>query len=290
MKKQKENLNETLYRMKKLFIHERGVVISEQIYQKSNLIKEDTSDIVAGAATGAAIGSFIPGVGTVIGAGVGALGAWLATKDSGPQERVKAAFDMCNKIPADKQGEKTVDPYSLADNIYNAINGAGTDEEALGTTFSQMKSIADICAVKKAYESTYSKDIFGELDGDIDSDNDWLIILRPLRGILDAQAELEAKSQQTQQEEIIKWGDGSEISKCLSQFKKDGHKVEVGKSDDGTEYVLITYTDTSLKPGYYYKDGELSYEDVNKPGEYITKKWSCTEQPDGNGRYTVQYI
>ena len=124
-----------------------------------------------------------------IGAGIGALLAWYATKDSGPQERVRMAFDLCNRVPADKQGEKLVDGNSIADSIYDAIDGLGTDEEALGTAFSQIQSIADMCAVKKAYEGTYGKDIYYELDGDIDSDEDWMVILRPLRTILDAQAQ-----------------------------------------------------------------------------------------------------
>ena len=56
------------------------------------------------------------------------------------------------------------------------------------------------------------------------------------------------------------------------------------------EYFLIAYTDPSLKPGYFYRDGELAYEDVNNPGQDISKKWACSEQPDGNGRYNIQYI
>ncbi len=32
------------------------------------------------------------------------------------------------------------------------------------------------------------------------------------------------------------------------------------------------------------------YEDASKPGEYIEKKWTCSEQPDANGRYNIQYV
>jgi len=182
--------NELIERFKLLSKYDNSTTLTEN-FKKSNLLKEDVSDIAAGAATGAAIGSIVPGVGTAIGAGVGAVGgglaAWFGTKDSGPQERVRMAFDMCNRIPSNEQGQKIVDGNTIADEIYNAIDGLGTNEEALGAAFSQLQSIADICAVKKAYESTYGKDIYAELDGDIDSDEDWLVILRPLRNILDSQ-------------------------------------------------------------------------------------------------------
>ena len=205
--------NELIERFKLLSKYDTSTTLTEN-FNKSNLIKEDDSDIALGAATGAAIGSVVPGVGTAIGAGVGALGgaltAWYATKDSGPQERVRVAFDMCNKVPADKQGEKFVDGNAIADAIYDAIDGVGTDEEALGTAFSQIQSIADMCAVKKAYESTYGKDIYYELDGDIDSDEDWLVILRPLRGILDSQAQ-----QATTQPTPNKTGQGWEKYPCV---------------------------------------------------------------------------
>ena len=185
--------NELIERFKLLSKYDTSTTLTEN-FKKSDLINEDDSDIALGAgagavAAGAAAGSFVPGIGTAIGAGVGALGAWFATKDSGPQERVRMAFDLCNRVPADKQGEKLVDGNSIADSIYDAIDGLGTDEEALGTAFSQIQSIADMCAVKKAYEGTYGKDIYNELDGDIDSDEDWMVILRPLRTILDAQAQ-----------------------------------------------------------------------------------------------------
>jgi len=243
--------NELIERFKLLSKYDNSTTLTEN-FKKSNLLKEDVSDIAAGAATGAAIGSIVPGVGTAIGAGVGAVGgaltAWFATKDSGPQERVRVAFDMCNRVPSNEQGQQVVDGNTIADEIYNAIDGLGTNEEALGAAFSQLQSIADMCAVKKSYESTYGKDIYAELDSDIDSDEDWLVILRPLRNILDSQNASQNQTQPTPNQTGQGWEkypcvvSGAKSYDAATNTYKDNNWTffNDGKMNDGNKTICYT--------------------------------------------------
>ena len=249
MKKEKQNLNESLDRMKNLFKHERGVVISEQNYK--TLINEQ-----------AARGDYSnPYEDSEMTPDVKTLVFILDDVVYGPQlERIKGVL------------EKYANKWAKNDEDLNNV-----------IIVPALKRLSDIYAIDESGDSLYN-DISGI--GETTMSAEAVKLKRQCLSILS-----NSQNQQVPAQEVpLKWGDGTEVSKCLSQFKKDGHKVEVGKSDDGTEYALVTWSDPAIKPGYHYKDGELSYEDVNKPGEYITKKWSCSEQPDGNGRYSIQYI
>lgn len=249
MKKEKQNLNESLDRMKNLFKHERGVVISEQNYK--TLINEQ-----------AAKGDY--------------SNPYVDSEMLSDVKTLVATLDVAVYQTGLEQIKGVLDKY---------VNKWAKNDEDLNNVIivPALKRLSDLYAIDESGDSLYN-DISGI--GETTMSAEAIKLKRQCLSILS-----NSQNQQVPaQEVLLKWGDGSEISKCLNQFKKDGHKVEVGKSDDGTEYVLVTYTDTSIKPGYFYKDGELSYEDANKPGEYITKKWSCSEQPDGNGRYSIQYI
>ena len=249
MEKETQNLNESLDRMRNLFNHERGVVISEQNYK--NLINEQV-----------------------------AKGDYSNPyTDSEMLQDVKGIVGILD-VPVYETGltyiKSVLDKY---------VNKWAKNEEnpASPIIVPALTRLSDLYSIDESGDSLYN-DIASI--GETTLGTTAVTIKRQCLNLLQ-----QSQNQQVPAKETgLKWMDGSEVSKCLNQFKKDGHKVEVGKSNDGTEYVLVTYTNTSYKPGYFYKDGELSYEDANKPGEYITKKWSCSEQPDGNGRYSVQYI
>ena len=249
MKKEKQNLNESLSRIKNLFQHERGVVISEQSYR--TLINEE-----------AAKGDY--------------SNPYVDSEMLGDVNTLVRNLDLAVYKSELTTIKGILDKY---------VNKWAKNEEnpASPIIVPALTRLGELYAIDESGDSLYN-DIAKV--GETTMSTEAVTLKRQCLNIL-----ITSQNQQTSAQEIgLKWGDGSEVSKCLNQFKKDGHKVDVGKSDDGMEYVLVTYTDTSYKPGYFYKDGELSYEDSNKPGEYITKKWSCSEQPDGNGRYTVQFI
>jgi predicted phage tail protein len=174
----------------------------------------------ANVATTTALGSAAysaAGVGTALGAtsvtGAAALGGavitggaallvlplvyWLMTKDTGAN-KVKKMFEMCStdaakiaKLPR-KLGE--TDLRSITDDIDDAINEktwgfmAGTDEEKLFGAFKKLESgtASDFCALIKYYNAhSDSGDLFDDLDSDIDAEEEWKQIYRPIRNCVE---------------------------------------------------------------------------------------------------------
>ena len=157
------------------------------------------------------------GVGTALGAtsvtGAAALGGavvtggaallvlplvyWLMTKDTGAN-KVKKMFEMCStdaakiaKLPR-KLGE--TDLRSITDDIDDAINEktwgfmAGTDEEKLFGAFKKLESgtASDFCALITYYNAhSDSGDLFDDLDSDIDAEEEWKQIYRPIRNCVE---------------------------------------------------------------------------------------------------------
>jgi hypothetical protein len=145
----------------------------------------------AGVATAGAV------VGGAVGLAVLPLVYWLVTKDTGAN-KVKKIFEMCStdaakiaKLPR-KLGE--TDLRSITDDIDDAINEktwgfmAGTDEEKLFGAFKKLESgtASDFCALVKYYNShSDSGDLFDDLDSDIDAEDEWKQIYRPIRNCVE---------------------------------------------------------------------------------------------------------
>jgi hypothetical protein len=116
---------------------------------------------------------------------------WLVTKDTGAN-RVKKLFQMCSTESAKiaklerKINDETI--RGLSDNINDAVNYqtlgfmAGTDEESLFSTFSELRNgtASDACALVNKYNQEYG-DVWDDLDSDIDAESEWNQIYRPLR-------------------------------------------------------------------------------------------------------------
>ena len=143
------------------------------MYEYSDLDEADTGSVLGGAAAGAAIGSSIPLVGTIAGAVIGgALG--LIRGSGGSYNGVKKIFEACNASGMGKStmGGGTLD--SISKRVRTAIDGWGTDEDAIKSALGQIATIPDLCAVKKRYAENYpGSTLLGDLDGDIDSDSEW---------------------------------------------------------------------------------------------------------------------
>ena len=84
-----------------------------------------------------------------------------------------------------KSGAKTLsstDLSSIADSIYDAIKGVGTDEDAIKAGFSKCVNLHDVQALARTFQKNTGESIVSWLDGDIDSENDWNVyVLRPIR-------------------------------------------------------------------------------------------------------------
>jgi hypothetical protein len=79
----------------------------------------------------------------------------------------------------------SVDPKvkQSTDFIYNAIQGLGTDEQAIIQAFSNLRSKNEFCGVNKTYLQTYGTNLYTDLDGDIDDETEWASISRILRNL-----------------------------------------------------------------------------------------------------------
>ena len=153
----------------------------------------------AGVLAGAAAGSVVPLVGTLVGAAAGgtagAIGALVLSIMNGSDaasKKVQKIINNCgNKFPV------TSNTNLIADNIYRAISGAGTNEDNVYRSLKATRSIVEFCGVVKSYKDSYGEDLYTALDGDFDSENEWVEIMRPLRDvILKSQQEISKKLQQ----------------------------------------------------------------------------------------------
>jgi hypothetical protein len=104
--------------------------------------------------------------------------------------KVKSFFDSCS---SKKLKPTTSDSaiVSAVESINTAIEGFGTDEDAIKSAISSMKNVADLCALKTKYDSRYG-DLYEDLDGDIDG-TDWkTYVWAPMQTIIEKSvAELE---------------------------------------------------------------------------------------------------
>ena len=161
--------------------------LSENVAKVSKIEEQSFSQIYKGAATGAATGAGIglagAGVGAIPGAIIGALGgAVLAAIGNPKMDQVKKMFDAC-KTEKSTPTLTTSQLDAISDSINNAIEGLGTDEDAISSALQQLPTIPDLCGLIKAYE--YHGDLFSDLDGDLDSDYEWKqYVVIPLRNAI----------------------------------------------------------------------------------------------------------
>ena len=91
--------------------------------------------------------------------------------------KVQKFCQLCNtsNAPINANGNH------MADSIRDAVQGVGTNEENLFTTFNKIQTFDDFCSLVKAYKNSYSTDLYTDLDDDIDLENEWVQIMRPIR-------------------------------------------------------------------------------------------------------------
>ncbi len=167
-----------------------------------------TGAIGTGAASGlvystsGALGVGLGTAGAIVG-GAAALAVlplvyWMVTKDKG-SNKVRKMFEMCSsegtKIEKLQRKIQDSELRSMTDDIEDAVNyqtlgiiPGGTDEEKLFGAFKKIESgtAADFCALVKYYNShSDSGDLFDDLDSDIDSEEEWKQIYRPIRNCVE---------------------------------------------------------------------------------------------------------
>ena len=176
--KEKLTLNEELSKMKNL-IYNKNSSINE------DLISQGNKGAVYGAAIGAAAGTIIPGVGTIIGGLVGGaagelLSSWFAADSKlalNAEQKYAIAMDPTvydgfknEKIKKDLSGLDIISDKQAIDyakRINNAVEGMGTDENAIMGAIGEIDSILNISAVARHYDNQFSESLKDALEGDL---------------------------------------------------------------------------------------------------------------------------
>jgi hypothetical protein len=95
-------------------------------------------------------------------------------------QKVKSLCELCKK----SKSEVTPMGNRLADAIRDSVQGLGTNEKNINNVFRSLRSFDDFCSLVRAYQSSYSTDLYSDLDADIDSESEWVTIFRPIRDLL----------------------------------------------------------------------------------------------------------
>jgi len=202
-------------------------VENNQVEMDEELDEGDLGNITSNMAIGAVTGSFIPVVGTVAGAVIGASLGYLMSS-SGSYEGVKKIFQACKvKGSVGKSTMSQREMGQIAGDLYNAINGVGTNEDLIKSALSRILTIPDLCEVNKRYADNHpGSNLFSDIDGDIDSDSEWNeFVYNPLLSAVRKTKEL-SKNNKTQQ----KNNNVTTKSKCP--------KIEKTYLDQG--FVMVT--------------------------------------------------
>jgi hypothetical protein len=205
-------------------LNENKKVISEQDYLAGTAIGAGTAAGTAaaiaggaaaanvatttalGAATYSAMGvgaTLAPTLGVTaaaaLGAGViaGAAGlaltpliVWYMDKDDA-KPKVERMVQYCTsdaaKIQKIQRGLGDGEIRNLSDQLYDAMEGVGTDEEAVVGAFKSLKTVSDFCALVTRFNRDYGSegDLLEWLDDDFDQTSEWMQIFRPLRDIVE---------------------------------------------------------------------------------------------------------
>jgi hypothetical protein len=91
------------------------------------------------------------------------------------------------KIDKLERGISDAEVRNLSDQLYDAMKGVGTDEEAVYGAFKSLKTASDFCALVTRFNRDYGSegDLLEWLDDDFDATSEWMQIYRPLRDIVE---------------------------------------------------------------------------------------------------------
>lgn len=172
--------------------------LSEQSLPDQEMDEQvDWGRVGSSAAVGAAGGAFLGGVGAVPGAVIGAAVSLLSQAFGGGASLAgaKKILDACNVKGAVGPAKMTRQELNaIADGINAAIEGMGTDEDAIKSNLSKIQTIPDLCGMAKTYETRHGESLFDAIDGDIDSSGEWkTYVFLPLLDAFENTKELSAK-------------------------------------------------------------------------------------------------
>lgn len=176
-----EALKRTLLLMK----YDLNKTLTENADVSEPIAEQSLSQMTKGATVGATAGAAFGLPGALIG---GLIGATAMAFGNAKYDTAKKLFQAC-KTEKSTPTLSIDDLDRLADKLNGAIQGIGTDEDAISQAFTEIPTIPDLCGLIKAYE--IHGDLFDDLDGDLDSDTEWKdYVLLPLRKAMRKSSEI----------------------------------------------------------------------------------------------------
>ena len=167
----------------------------QEVNEQSTDMGLTTGSALGGAAAGAAatagtmawagapLGPVGIGIGAVVGAVAGGVMGYM--NQTGTRENTLKIIESCKSgVGLPMMSEDAI--KSVGTTIYKAIEGIGTDEEAISDAFGDLKTFPDFCKLAEIYENNYGESLADALDGDFDFPSDWLdYVYTPLRRVLE---------------------------------------------------------------------------------------------------------
>jgi len=256
----------------------RRILNLHEVSRKSQhlgLITEDGE--LQNTLAGAAVGTYIvPGPGTIIG---GAIGSFASQMNTYSLLGAKKILQSCS-TKKDEMGKPTMDGgylAKLADKINTAIEGAGTNEEAIASGLRQTKYMSNLCAMASTYKQRHGEGLFDAIDGDIDSDYEWKqYVFLPILDIYNASVELgkKAKQQQPKDTKVVGAPTSGEVyQKCNAAI------IDPMVKKYGYTYVTLEVFNQAPADKKTYK-----WCPAGKSNVYFTKGWDG--KPKTVGGYT----
>lgn len=182
---------EVLDRIKLMMKYDTSKTLNENV----ETIKQPVNEI-------APLLGFIPmalpwliGYGTAAVAGVS---TWIYNVQGGGDafSKTQTFLQGCSSLDKNlKPTQSKGDHREAADSIYNAIQGIGTDEDAIKGAISSMETVADLCAMAKYYNKVYG-DLYDDLDSDLDGESFRQYVWSAIAPIVDDAEEDLAKSKE----------------------------------------------------------------------------------------------
>jgi len=181
---------------------EKNRILSLHESKKNNAITEQDAGYVggyalAGAGVGAGAGAGVFSVpGAIIGGLVGAIYGLLSTSPS--VVGAKKIMQFCSsKGQVGKPTQSRQELNNIADGIFDAVDGLGTDEDGIKNNLKLIKTFPDLCAMASMYRTRHGESLMDAIDGDIDSPDEWKkYVYLPLLDIYETSKELAAAAAQ----------------------------------------------------------------------------------------------
>jgi hypothetical protein len=228
----------------------------QYLKESEELDEIDWGKVGTATAAGAAGGAAFAGVGAIPGAIIGGAANLIYQAFSGPGSK-DAAQKITQGCNAKGVGETTMDDSAIdgvVDQLWNAMEGLGTDEAAIGKAFGSLQTIPDLCAVVKRYAENHpGYTLFNDLDGDIDDDSEWnKYVYQPMIKSYRRTQQIikQAQQQQTNPDQSTKGGDvATNAQKCGWGNDVEGYKNSGWKCPKpGSKMQSGGGTGTSLAP------------------------------------------